>query len=163
MPAIDAPDLQAGLRQSRHKLTRPRRAVLEVVAAAEQHLTPAEVYERAKAKYPKLGLTTVYRTLEILVRLGYVQRVHCEDGCRSYVTKARPHGHHLLCSYCGETREFTDCDLEPLAGSLQAKTGYEIEQHILQMIGRCPACQEQEQAPGPEGARPGKQSRRGKG
>ncbi len=152
--ATDAHILQAGLRRSRLKLTRPRRAVLEVVAAAEQHLTPTEVYQRAKAHYPKLGLTTVYRTLDILTRLGYVQRVHGEDSCHSYVAMARPHGHHLLCSSCGETLEFTDCDLEPLVGVLEARTGYEIERHILQMIGLCPACQAQAGETGPSDPKP---------
>lgn len=146
MSAINTRDLQAGLRRSRHKLTRPRRAVLEVIAEAEEHLTPAEVHCRAQRKHPQLGLTTVYRTLDLLVELGCVRRVHDGNGCNSYVAAGRPHGHSLLCSCCGQTQEFTDCDLGTLVATLQERTGYEIDDHILQLIGRCPACRAREGA-----------------
>jgi len=141
MAAYSGNALEEGLRQSRRKLTRPRQAVLAVITRAEQHLTPAEVHRRAKARHPGLGLTTVYRTLELLVSLGYVQRVHGEGGCHSYAAAVRPHGHHLLCSRCGQTEEFADCDLGPLVEALQERTGYQIEAHILQLFGCCPSCQ----------------------
>ncbi len=135
--------LRSSLRQSQRKLTRPRQAVLDVLAQSAQHLTPAEVYRRAKVCYPKLGLTTVYRTLDLLVELGYIERVHVEGGCHSYVAKVRPHGHHLVCSCCGRAEEFAECDLEFLVQALQARTGYQVEGHILEIFGRCPACQAQ--------------------
>lgn len=132
--------LQSGLRENHRKLTRSRRVVLDIIAQANQHLTPAEIYRRAKAKYPQLGLTTVYRTLDLLVELGYIQRVHFAEGCHSYATVARPHGHHLVCSVCGRAEEFQDCDLDPLVKSLQTKTGYTIDVHVLELMGRCPEC-----------------------
>ena len=141
MAARDAQIMHSGLRRSRHKLTRPRQAVLDTIAEAEGHLSPAEVYARAKERYPRLGLTTVYRTLELLVDLGYVQRVHGEGGCHSYAAVLCQHSHHLLCSSCGRTVEFP-CG--SLVEALQARTGYRIEGHILEMIGLCPRCREQE-------------------
>ncbi len=133
--------VQAGLRQNNHKLTRPRQVVLDIVTQANQHLTPAEIYHKAKLKYPHLGLTTVYRTLDLLVELGYVQRIHLDEGCHSYAPMARQHAHHLICSNCGRTEEFDDCDLGALIKTLRAKTGYEIDVHVLEMMGRCPSCQ----------------------
>ena len=138
----DSALIQSELRQKRRKLTRPRRAVLDVIARSQRHLTPAEVYHKAKAKYPKLGLTTVYRTLDLLVELGYIQRIHLEQGCHSYAATAREHGHHLVCSECGRAEEFADCDLEPLMQALRAKTGYEIDVHMLELMGRCPMCRD---------------------
>lgn len=132
--------MRDGLREHRRKLTRPRQAILDIIAAAEQHLTPAEIHKRARKKYPHLGLVTVYRTLELLTELGYVQRVHFNDGCHSYVAAAQGHAHHLLCSNCGKAEEFENCDLEPLIASLQRKTGYEINVHMLELMGRCPDC-----------------------
>jgi Fur family ferric uptake transcriptional regulator len=133
--------VQAGLRQNNHKLTRPRQVVLDIVTQANQHLTPAEIYHKAKLKYPHLGLTTVYRTLDLLVELGYVQRIHLDAGCHSYAPMARQHAHHLICSNCGRTEEFDNCDLGALIKTLRAKTGYEIDVHVLEMMGRCPSCQ----------------------
>ncbi|MEW5720470.1 MAG: transcriptional repressor, partial [Chloroflexota bacterium] len=98
---MDRPTLSRGLREHHRKLTRSRQAVLETLAQANRHLTPAELYRRAKIKYPHLGLTTVYRTLDLLVELGYIQRVHFAAGCHSYALIAQAHGHHLICSVCG--------------------------------------------------------------
>ena len=139
--------LQADLREHHHKLTKPRRAVLDIIAKSERHLTPAEVYHKAKAKYPRLGLTTVYRTLDLLVEMGAIQRIHLAEGCHSYASAARAHGHHLVCSACGRAVEFADCDLEPLITALRAKTGYEIDAHVLELMGLCPDCQGKARAP----------------
>ncbi len=140
-PAEPSDALREGLRENKYKLTRPRRAVLDIIAQADHHLTPAEVYARAKSKYPHLGLTTVYRTLDLLVELGYIQRVHLDEGCHSYAPAAQSHGHQLICSTCGRTEEFADCDLDPLIQTLQSKTGYRIDVHVLELVGYCPACQ----------------------
>ncbi|MBI5301564.1 MAG: transcriptional repressor [Chloroflexi bacterium] len=136
----------AGLRQNHRKLTRSRQAVLDIITQASHHLTPADIYRQAKTRYPNLGLTTVYRTLDLLVELGYIQRIHLEEGCHSYAPTARPHGHHLVCSVCGRAEEFADCDLDALVRSLQARTGYEIQVHVLELMGRCPSCQNKTRA-----------------
>jgi Fur family ferric uptake transcriptional regulator len=132
--------LQTGLREHHRKLTRPRQVVLDIITQANHHLTASEIHRKAKAKYPQLGLTTVYRTLDLLVELGYIQRVHFAEGCHSYAAVARPHGHHLVCSVCGRAEEFQDCDLDALVKNLQMKTGYTIDVHVLELMGRCPDC-----------------------
>ncbi len=141
MPTLPAPELGRSLHAHQRKLTRPRRIVLEVITQAERHLTPQDVFRRARARHAALGLTTVYRTLDLLVELGYVQRIHLDGGCHSYAASAGAHGHHLVCAQCGRAEEFADCDLEPLMHALQARTGYAIEVHMLELVGRCPACQ----------------------
>lgn len=133
-------EMRDGLREHRRKLTRPRQAILDILASADRHLTPAEIHKRARKSYPHLGLVTVYRTLDLLTELGYVQRVHFTDGCHSYAASAQEHAHHLVCALCGKAQEFEDCDLEALIESLQRKTGYEINRHVLELMGQCPDC-----------------------
>lgn len=142
MPAIKNPfPLETRLRENRRKLTRPRLAILDILAEGDHHLTPAEVHRRARRRWPHLGLATVYRTLDLLTNLGYVQRVHFEGGCHSYAATARAHAHQLVCTDCGRAQEFADCDLDPLIVGLQDKTGYQINVHVLELMGRCPKCQ----------------------
>ena len=138
--AADTLVIHSGLRENNHKLTRPRRAVLDIIAQADHHLTPAEIFRQARAKKLRLGLTSVYRTLDLLVDLGYLQRIHFEEGCHSYAPVAKEHGHHLVCSNCGRAEEFADCDLNALMKELQKKTGYKIEVHMLELMGLCPIC-----------------------
>lgn len=133
--------LQTNLHETHRRLTRPRQIVLDVVKKGQRHLTPAEIYQQAKHTYPRLGLATVYRTLDLLVRLGYIQRIHLQEGCHSYAPIEQKHGHHLVCSRCGRAEEFADCEVEPLIQTLRAKTGYAIDVHVLELMGQCPACQ----------------------
>ena len=125
-----------------YKLTRQRRAILAVIASSEGHLNPAEVYERAKADCPQIGLTTVYRTLDILAKLGTIKRVHFDGGCHSYAPASRGHRHHLVCTGCGCVVEFEGGDLSALLEAVASQTGFKIEDHWLQLFGKCPACRD---------------------
>jgi len=137
----DAEQLGQAINLLGYKLTAPRRAVLDVVAGACQSLSPAEIYERARRRYPRLGLVTVYRTLDILVEVGALRRVHLADGCHSYAPIQAAHGHHLICLKCNQVVEFDGCDLDALFKSVARKTGFQIEGHWLELFGRCPKCQ----------------------
>ncbi len=123
-----------------YKLTAPRRAVLDVVAAMHERLAPSEIYERARHGYPHLGLVTVYRTLDILTEMGIVRRVHLEDGCHAYALAQAPHSHPLICSSCKQVIEFDECDLDEFFKMIERRTGFRVEGHWLQVFGRCPQC-----------------------
>ncbi|MEW6227024.1 MAG: transcriptional repressor [Bacillota bacterium] len=138
---LDDEKLAKQLSTSSYKLTRQRRAVLSVIASTDGHLNAAEVYEKAKSECPQIGLTTVYRTLDILVELGAIKRVHLDEGCHSYAPASRGHHHHLVCTDCGRAVEFEGCDLSPFLDAVASQTDFEIEEHWLQLFGKCPTCQ----------------------
>jgi len=129
------------LRSEGFKITRQRRAVLAAINESHDHMTPADIYEKALKQHPGIGLVTVYRTLEILDKLGMICEVHAGGNSRSYLMR-RPlyHHHHLVCSGCGTVVDFADCDLSELADRLSRKTGFEIDGHILEFSGRCVNC-----------------------
>ena len=135
------------LRQRGYKLTPQRRAVLNVIALTREHLTPAAIYERVHQEHPGIGLVTIYRTLEILAELGLICEVHIGGNCRSYLMR-RPleHHHHLICSDCGAVVDFADCDLGELEQRLSQETGFKIEDHLLEFLGRCQNCRKVAQA-----------------
>lgn len=136
-------DLIDRVRARGYRLTAPRRAVLETLAHERAHLTPEELYHRARRRYPKLGLVTVYRTLALLERAGLVERVHVDARCKSFalVRLGGDHHHRLICRDCGRVEEFSDCTLESTLRGLQKRTGFAIESHQLEVIGHCPQCQ----------------------
>lgn len=138
-------DLQDRLKAQGYKLTKPRRAVLDVLHSVASHMTPEQVYEQARRKHKKLSLVTVYRTLALLHQLGLVQRVHLNDGCHSFArtdsTKGEGHHHQVICQDCGRVEELADCAL-PLQ-KISAETGFQISQHRVEVMGRCPDCQNQ--------------------
>ncbi len=138
---IDRDALQTQLSRQGYKLTRQRKAVVEVMTLTNTRLTAAEVYAKAQRECPDLGLTTVYRTLEILEELGVIRRVHLDDGCEAFALTAIEHGHYLICANCRATVEFEGCDLTAMLNRVAAQTGFTIERHWLELVGRCPKCQ----------------------
>lgn len=134
-------EMARALRAHSYKLTSPRLAVLKVLQSGEPHLTPAEVYERGKAIHPRLGLTTVYRTLDILAELGFLHRPRMGDNAASYGTCVNGHHSHLVCSQCGLIVELKECCADEAVQRLMDETSFRIESHLLEFIGLCPDCQ----------------------
>jgi Fur family ferric uptake transcriptional regulator len=129
------------LRSHGYKLTPQRHVVLKVIAASQGHLTPEEIYNEVRQESPGIGLVTVYRTLDLLLELDLLCQLHTGDRSRSYIMK-RPteHHHHLVCSGCGKTVDFSDCNLHKLEDRLTKDTGFTIDGHLLEIYGRCRDC-----------------------
>jgi len=136
--------LNAQLSEQGYKLTRQRKAVVEVVTQAHTRWSAADVFTQAQRVCPDLGLTTVYRTLEILEQMGVIRRVHLDDGCEGFALASAEHGHHLICRRCQETIEFEDCNVNALLKRVAEQTGFTVEQHWLELVGVCPRCQKKD-------------------
>lgn len=135
-------DIVAAIRKRGYKITPQRRAVIKAIAGTYEHLTPAEIHKKARRDNPKIGLVTVYRTMEIMADVGLICELHSGGNCRSYLLR-RPsgHHHHLICSDCGQVVDFVNCDLSDLERRLSRETGFELESHLLEFLGCCPQCQ----------------------
>jgi Fur family ferric uptake transcriptional regulator len=123
-----------------YRLTGARRAVVKIVAASLRALTPLEVFDSARADHPDLGLVSVYRTLEKLEELHLIQRVHQPGGCQAFISASQGHQHLLLCQRCGTVTFFEGDDLENLISAIAGRTGYQIQEHWLQLFGLCEKC-----------------------
>ncbi len=128
------------LSQNGYKLTSQRRTVLNTIVNSSEHMTPADVYKRARSENPQVGLVTVYRTLELLSDLGLICRVHRGGLSRSYTLAPAGHHHHMICTQCGIVTDFTNCNLSELESKLSNETGFKIEGHLLEFSGRCRNC-----------------------
>ena len=129
------------LSRAGYRITQPRRAVIRALLEDEGYASPSKVRERARLHCPTVGLVTVYRTLDLLSELGFVRRIHTEDGCHSYATANHGHRHHLICRRCGAAVEFQGCDLSTFLVRIGRQTGYTIEDHLLELVGVCALCQ----------------------
>lgn len=129
------------LTKNGYRLTEPLKTVVEVINDTHRSLTPIEIFEIAKTRNSKIGLVSVYRSLEKLEAIHLVQRVHQPAGCQSFVPATENHEHLLLCTNCGEVRYFQGDELGDLIRSISKQTGYEITDHWLQLFGKCEKCQ----------------------
>jgi Fur family ferric uptake transcriptional regulator len=138
------------LRKNGYKLTKARQAVIRVLAQNHQKLTAQQILEKGKEEDPRLGLVTVYRTLELLSEIGVAKRLHGDTGCHSYaLSEPGEHKHYLICKGCGAVIEFEGYDeIESFLRKLERDTGFQITDHWLQVFGYCPRCRNQNKTGG---------------
>jgi len=122
----------------------PARA--RVVAATLRRDAPfsAEEVVREVARYG-VGRATVFRTLELLVSIGALSRVHgIEEGgrCVRYTPCAPAHHHHLVCRSCGRVEEIDLAGLDSKLARIARARGYAALGHTLEVAGICAECRE---------------------
>lgn len=122
------------------RVTRQRMAILNVLRDTPGHLSPGQVYARARREVPGLTPATVYRTLEFLGRHGFVWRSSRYHGHLAYELADDRH-HHLICRKCGREAALPTGELERAYGKLEAVSGYRIEHEHVTLSGLCPKCQ----------------------
>jgi Fe2+ or Zn2+ uptake regulation protein len=121
-------------------MTPQRLAILHVLHHSDGHLSPIEVYQRARAELPSLTEPTVYRTLEFLTKNGLAHSAHRRNGHLVYQIARRRH-HHLKCRNCGNELEVDHTLLEALYLQLESRSGYRLTDSHVTFIGLCPECQ----------------------
>ena len=125
-----------------YRLTPSRQAVVEILASSQKVLDAQTVFDLARKEHPKLGLMSVYRTLEKLEELGLIQKVHQPDGCHGYIAAPDGHQHLLLCLGCGRAEYFEGEQLESFFNGIGVQKQYRIQEHWLQLFGYCASCRE---------------------
>jgi len=143
--------------QWRHKFragcsrwTIPREMILKLLSRSPEHLSAKEIYAAVYPFYPGIGLTTIYRTLDLLRRLGLVHRISGADGQGCYELKkvnGKDDHHHLICTECGRIVDGRDsfkeglAILRKMAEALAKKHGFLITDQNIEFYGLCEHCQ----------------------
>ena len=127
-----------------YKLTPQRKAILDILLENGcKHLKSEDIYALVRSKIPSIGIATVYRTLPLLERTGYINRVLLDDGCVRYeiCDKEKNHfHHHLICTQCGALSEINVDMLEDLEKQIQNTTGFSVMNHSVKFYGLCKKC-----------------------
>ena len=137
---VDASAFLTALDRSDFRTTEPRRRVARLVADQPGHFSAADLVAAARARRLGVGRATVFRTLEVLTELDLVERIDLPSGEHAYVACEPRHHHHVVCSGCGRTDDIDDAGLRSVVRDVARRTGYEIQDHRLELFGRCPSC-----------------------
>ena len=132
------------------KMTTQRRVVFEILAEkVDEHLSPEEIYELIKDKYPEMGLATIYRTLQLFEEFGLVYKLNFDDGCYRYEilspnsNEVHQH-HHLICKKCGKIIEVKEDLMNSLEEIIEKQYNFEIKNHMVKFTGICSQCRNKE-------------------
>lgn len=127
-----------------YRITKPLRILVSLLSTSDRILNPGQVYQIARKIYPKIGLVTVYRTMEKLEQAGLISRVHMPDGCQSFFQAQSGHQHLIICSRCGKAEYFEGDNLSAFFHNIGSNFGYQVQDHWLQLFGLCTQCQSSE-------------------
>jgi Fur family transcriptional regulator, ferric uptake regulator len=136
----DAAPLLLALDRAGYRLTEPRRALAMLIAGQAGHFSAAGLARDARSARLGVGRATIFRTIEALAGVGALERIELPDGEHAYVACEPAHHHHVVCTGCGAAREIDDAGLRSIVRAAE-RTGYRIDEHRLQLFGRCAACQ----------------------
>ncbi|ONH61250.1 transcriptional repressor [Frankia sp. CcI49] len=123
------------------RLTPQRGAVLEVLKAADDHPTAAEVYERVRVAAPGIGSATVYRALALLVATGHALELSLGDGTAARYDANTSRHDHAVCERCGRAADIDHPVPDGMVAEIARRSGFTITGYDLQFRGLCPDCQ----------------------
>lgn len=143
-------DAASGTEQATYRSTQARRLVIELLGAEEDCLSAEEIHVRLKDQGIRIGLATVYRTVNLLSRTGAIGRIDAGDGVARFESSERnsvDHHHHLICRSCHRVRKYAQFSEEErdlmkrTERILEQRFGYHITGHRIYFEGICPECQ----------------------
>ncbi|MDD2320686.1 MAG: transcriptional repressor [Geobacteraceae bacterium] len=123
------------------RLTPQRLAILNILAASEDHPSVDDIYKEVRNRFPTTSIATVYKTIALLKELNEVLELGFPDGSNRY-DGHRPYPHpHAICTRCRKIMDPEISSVDELSEEMKKKTGYSFSFHRLDFFGLCPECQ----------------------
>jgi Fur family ferric uptake transcriptional regulator len=120
--------------------TRQRRALRDHLATTESFASAQQVYDDLRATGDRVGLATVYRTLQAMADAGEVDTLRTDEGETLFRKCGPRHHHHLVCRSCGRTVEVAGPSVERWATKAAADHGFTDVTHVVELFGLCQPC-----------------------
>lgn len=123
------------------RATRQRAAIARALKDASGFRTAQELFDDLRKAGERVGLTTIYRTLQSLAERGEIDVLRTEDGEAIYRRcTSENHHHHLVCTSCGLSVEIASAEVERWARQIAAENDFSAITHSAEVFGLCRAC-----------------------
>jgi Fur family ferric uptake transcriptional regulator len=129
-----------------YRLTPQRLMILSAIEESHDHISAEEIYAQVAAKYPNVNISTVYRTLELLKKLGMVYEIDLGEGRIRYHAEGSGHHHHLVCQSCAKVTDIDEAALSSLKSVLLRDYGFSADLWHLGIFGLCEGCRKKSAA-----------------
>ncbi|MFM7449954.1 MAG: Fur family transcriptional regulator [Leptolyngbyaceae cyanobacterium] len=140
-----ATSLKAELNERGWRLTPQRETILQVFQNLEEghHLSAEDLYNVLQSQGEAISLSTIYRTLKLMARMGILRELELAEGHKHYeLNQPHPHyHHHLICVRCSKTIEFKSDSILKVGSKTAEKQGFHLLDCQLTIHAVCPACQ----------------------
>jgi Fe2+ or Zn2+ uptake regulation protein len=122
------------------RFTHQRALVMDIVRQGHGHLDADEIFRRAREREPRLSLSTVYRTLQMMKELILVEELHFGEDHHHYEVKPAEEHHHLVCLGCGRVIEFSYPLSRRLKREVPEVKSFDISEAEIRVAGYCERC-----------------------
>jgi Fur family ferric uptake transcriptional regulator len=120
--------------------TKQRAAVAAVLADVDEFVSAQELHALLREAGEKVGLATVYRSLQSMAADGDIDMLRTDEGEAVYRACSTGHHHHLVCRVCGRTVEVEGPTVERWANQVSDQHGFTDVRHTLEIFGTCADC-----------------------
>ena len=127
-------------KEKKLSLSHPRLLIYQELSNALTPLSPLEIYQNLRKKQKKIGLTSIYRSLELFESLGFVFKIINGSNVKYKLCELENHHHHIICKACGNVVELNFCDISDWSKKVTESTGYQVVDHQLNFYGFCKEC-----------------------
>jgi len=121
-------------------MSHPRLFIYQELSASDIPLSPQELYRSLIKKKIKIGLTSIYRSLDLFESLGIVFKIVNGSSVKYKFCEMEDHHHHIVCKKCGDVVELHFCDISDWSEKVKESTGYEVTDNQLNFYGFCKNC-----------------------
>ena len=121
------------------KISKRQEQILEILKNCDDELSGQELHRELIIGEKEMGLTTVYRNLQVLMKSGLIRSRHLPTGEVLYTPVERDI-HHLTCVQCGETSKIDGCPVKDLHEPKQVTQKFQLLFHTLEFFGLCQNC-----------------------
>ncbi len=122
------------------RLTRQRLIVAEALERERVAVSAQELHEKIRSTSKRIGLATVYRSLEAQVADGMATRLERPGHVYVYAPCVREHHHHLVCTRCQRVQDVAEEVMRPMLRSVRARHGFQVDHAQLDLYGLCERC-----------------------
>ena len=124
-------------------ITKRQDHILEELRKCEDELSGQEIHRQLVNGNKSMGLTTVYRNLQVLIKHGLIRSRHLPTGEVLYTPVDRDI-HHLTCVQCGETSRIEGCPVKGIQAPQKNQKKFQFLFHTLEFFGVCQDCNQEE-------------------
>ena len=128
------------LRQRGVRITPQREMILDALAHGDGHMTAEAIFDQVKMHTRVINIATVYRTLDMLVEAGLVNRSHLPDGRLVYATYQHGPHLHLVCRSCGYSVDADSGLLWSFVEQVKEQYQFIADWQHLSLQGICQEC-----------------------
>ncbi|HEY9889280.1 MAG TPA: transcriptional repressor [Candidatus Obscuribacterales bacterium] len=132
------------LNQEGFRFTDQRQKILDVIrnTANGKHLSAEDIYQQLAEEGEKIGISTIYRALHLMVNLGLLRELALSEE-RKFYELCNPlisAHHHLVCVQCGKVQEFEDASILKLGSNEALNRGFSLLDCQFTVYAICADC-----------------------